>query len=73
MITIRPFEARDQQAARQLILSGLGEHFGYIDESLNPDLDEIMANYVTAGHVFIVAHSGEQLLGTGALYNGTMN
>src|SRR5579859_5383023 len=67
MITIRPFEASDQQAARWLILSGLGEHFGYIDESLNPDIDDIMSNYITARHVFIIAQSGENMVGTGAL------
>lgn len=41
MIKVRPFETRDQVAARKLILSGLGEHFGFIDERLNPDLDDI--------------------------------
>ena len=35
---IRAFEPRDQAAARQLILAGLGEHFGWIDETCNPDL-----------------------------------
>jgi ribosomal protein S18 acetylase RimI-like enzyme len=66
-LLIRPFEARDQEAARLLIINGLGEHFGYIDESLNPDLDDILQSYVLAGDVFLVAYVGEMLVGTGAL------
>jgi ribosomal protein S18 acetylase RimI-like enzyme len=64
---IRPFEASDQEATRRLILDGLGEHFGYIDESLNPDLDDIMTSYIVPGHVFVVVLSGSKLVGTGAL------
>ncbi len=66
---IRPFEPRDQSAARQLILNGLGEHFGWIDETRNPDLDNIAASYLARGHVFVVAepHPGGELTGAGAL------
>jgi GNAT superfamily N-acetyltransferase len=64
---IRPFEVCDQEQARWLILEGLGEHFGYIDETLNPDLDDILHNYIMAGHVFLVAYIGRELVGTGAL------
>jgi len=52
---------------RQLILAGLGQHFGWIDESLNPDLDNIHHNYVEQGHIFIVAEKEGQIVGTGAL------
>jgi GNAT superfamily N-acetyltransferase len=64
---IRPFHADDQCAARALILSGLGEHFGFIDETLNPDLDDISAHYVQPGLYFVVAQAGQRLIGTGAL------
>lgn len=64
---IRPFGAADQEAARELILAGLGEHFGTIDESLNPDLTDISATYLAPGHLFIVAEVGGELAGTGAL------
>lgn len=67
MIYLRPFEVRDQQAARALILDGLGEHFGFIDESRNPDLDDIKAHYVAPGNVFVVAQIEDRLAGTGAL------
>ncbi len=66
-LSIRPFQAKDQKAARQVILDGLGGHFGYIDESLNPDIDDIMASYIVPGHVFVVAEVRGNLVGTGAL------
>lgn len=66
-LRIRSFEAGDQEQARRLILEGLGEHFGYIDETLNPDLDDILHNYLDAGQIFVVACIGRQLGGTGAL------
>ncbi len=66
-VNIRPFRADDQTATRDLILSGLGEHFGYIDPSYNPDVDDIAAHYITAGHPFVVAERDGLLVGTGAL------
>ncbi len=66
-LSIRHFEARDQIAARQLILTGLGEHFGWIDETCNPDLDDITANYLACGHTFLIAEIDGELVGTGAL------
>ena len=66
-IQIRTFAPRDQAAARQLILNGLGEHFGWIDETRNPDLDDIAANHIQRGNVFVVAEIGGGLVGTGGL------
>jgi ribosomal protein S18 acetylase RimI-like enzyme len=66
-LVIRPFEPCDQDAARRLILTGLGEHFGYIDETCNPDIDDIRANYIEAGHIFVVAEIDAELVGTGGL------
>ena len=66
-LSIRPFQATDQEAARQVVLEGLGGHFGYIDGSLNPDIDDIMANYIVPGHAFVVAEVRGNLVGTGAL------
>ena len=64
---IRLFKPPDQSAARQLILTGLGEHFGFIDETCNPDLDDIAANYIEPNHTFVVAEIETKLVGTGAL------
>ena len=66
-VRIRPFAPGDQCAARALILAGLREHWGWLDPNLNPDLNDIAANYIAPGHVFIVAESGQALAGTGAL------
>ena len=64
-ITVRPFAASDQPAARALILAGFGEHFGVIDETLNPDLDDVASSYADA--IFLVAECDGAIVGTGAL------
>jgi GNAT superfamily N-acetyltransferase len=66
-LCIRSFEVGDQEQARWLILQGLGEHFSYIDETLNPDLEDIVRNYIVPGHIFVVACISSELVGTGAL------
>ncbi|HLV99022.1 MAG TPA: GNAT family N-acetyltransferase [Ktedonobacterales bacterium] len=66
-LLIRPFVASDQHAARRLILLGLGEHFGFIDETCNPDIDDIFAHYLASGQTFLVAKMDGLLVGTGAL------
>ena len=66
-IIYRPFEPRDQTMARQLILNGLGEHYGFIDETRNPDLDNIQENYTAIGATFLIAQLDERIVGTGAL------
>lgn len=66
-VTVRAFMPADQRAARALILAGLGERFGAIDETRNPDLDDIAARYLAQGHRFIVAEQAGALVGTGAL------
>ncbi|MGE5653829.1 MAG: GNAT family N-acetyltransferase [Bacillota bacterium] len=66
-LLIRPFLPRDQASARALILSGLGEHFGFVDYSMNPDLDDIASSYPDGCCTFLVAEVCERLVGTGAL------
>lgn len=63
----RPFSPTDQAAAKQLILDGLTEHWGELDLSLNPDLNDIQANYIDSGGIFIVMEAAGKLIGTGAL------
>ncbi len=65
LIDIRPFEASHQQAARDLILAGLVEHWGFLNPSANPDLDDIARNY--RGADFLLAWAGDALVGVGAL------
>ncbi len=64
MIAIRRFRPEDQEPVRSLVLAGLREHWGQLDESMNPDLLDIHAAY--AQGTFLVAWSGEQIVGTGA-------
>lgn len=66
-LSIRPFEPRDQDTVRRLILTGLGEHFGWIDETRNPDLDDIAAHYTEFGHTFVVAEMDGEIVGAAAL------
>lgn len=66
-LNIRPFTRTDQGPAKRLILQGLGEHFGTIDPNLNPDLDNIHANYIVRGDLFLVAEIDHILVGTGGL------
>jgi len=65
---IRPFTHADQDAARALILAGLGERFGFVDETRNPDLDDIAASYLALGHTFLVGEVAGVVVGTGALH-----
>jgi ribosomal protein S18 acetylase RimI-like enzyme len=64
---IRSFNSLDQVAIRQLVLEGLGERWGYIDETRNPDIDDITGHYVSRGHVVLIAEDDTGLLGTGTL------
>jgi GNAT superfamily N-acetyltransferase len=67
-IVIARLTPADQPAARALILAGLEEHWGWLDPSLNPGLDNILTSY--ANGTFLVAKiDGEdgELVGTGAL------
>ena len=66
-LTIRPFAPADQIPARRLIQEGLGEHFGVIDETCNPDIDDIAAYYIATGHVFLVAEDAAGIAATAAL------
>ncbi len=66
-LVVRPFVLADQRAAQRLILDGLAEHFGVINEECNPDVDDIAAGYIDRGSLFLVAEDGGELVGTGAL------
>jgi putative acetyltransferase len=64
-ITLRAFRPEDQAAAKALILAGLAEHWGTLDLSLNPDLNDIAGTY--AEGLFLVACCGARIVGTGGL------
>ena len=64
-VVVRPFASADQAEAKELILSGLEEHWGQRDRSKNLDLENIGRSYAAA--VFLVACDRERIVGTGAL------
>ena len=64
-LQITPFSPEHQDGARQLILDGLGEHWGWIDEEVNTDLEDIASSYADAH--FVLGWLGGALVATGAL------
>ena len=64
-LTISPFQPQDQAGVKELILAGLADHWGQIDPTKNPDLNDISASY--AGATFVVARLNGKIVGTGAL------
>jgi putative acetyltransferase len=64
-IVLKPFQPEDQEAVKRLILQGLEDHWGVLDPTKNPDLDDIATNYANA--VFLTAWKNERIIGTGAL------
>ena len=64
-VEIRPFQPQDQPATKQLILDGLVEHWGKLDATLNPDLNDIVSSY--QGQTFLVAIYNNDIVGCGAL------
>ncbi len=64
-LKLKPFQPSDQLEVKRLILAGLVEHWGFLDETKNPDLDDIATSY--AGATFLVGRLGTRIVGTGAL------
>lgn len=56
-----------QSVAKELILEGLAERFGFIDYSLNPDLNNIVESYIKEGDIFLTGSIQGKVLCTGAL------
>ena len=64
-MNIRPFHPTNQAATKQIILAGLVEHWGTLNPTLNPDLNDIAHSY--QGETFLLATQGEEIIGCGAL------
>ena len=54
-----------EDAARSLILAGLGEHWGNVDPALNRDLDDLAVT--DADGTVLVACDGARVVGTGTI------
>lgn len=66
-LKIKPIIEEYQKEAKELILNGMKERFGFIDYSLNPDLNTICKHYSNDGHAFFIGFLGSDLVCTGAL------
>ena len=64
-VIILSFQPENQAEVKNLILAGLAEHWGTIDPSKNPDLNDICSTYANA--IFLVAWLQDRIIGTGAL------
>lgn len=64
MISLSPFTPADQPAVKALVLAGLADHWGALDLSKNPDLNDIASTYKEA--YFIVAKEQGEVVGCGA-------
>ena len=64
---IRSFTAADQNAVKELVLAGLVDHWGTLDPTLNPDLDDIAGWYGPQNGQTIVAVIGDEIVGTGTI------
>lgn len=63
-LLITEFTPTDQEEAKTLILAGMEERWEKVDFTLNPDLNDIAANY--ANGLFLVARLDGRIVGTGA-------
>lgn len=62
---VRDLQAADHDDVRRLVLAGLAEHWGKVDPTLNPDLDDLAAAH--PGGRTVVAVDGERIVGTGTV------
>ncbi|MCA1055895.1 GNAT family N-acetyltransferase [Rossellomorea aquimaris] len=53
--------------AKEVILAGFLERFGFIDHSLNPDIQDIWKEYMQADDLFYVGMDRDRMLCTGAV------
>jgi putative acetyltransferase len=65
-ISIHDVRPEFDDAVRTLILSGLAEHWGTVDPTLNQDLVDMAGTY--AGGRILVACDGDRVVGTGTVY-----
>jgi GNAT superfamily N-acetyltransferase len=65
-LAIRSFTGGDQDDVAKLILGGLAEHWGTVDESLNPDVDDLAGAYPDGRTVVVLL--GDAIVGTGTIF-----
>ena len=63
---IEDLDAASHAEVRDLVLAGLAEHWGPVDASLNPDLDDMLASY-RHGRTIVARTAERALVGTGTV------
>jgi N-acetylglutamate synthase-like GNAT family acetyltransferase len=66
-VIITPIKKHQSEQAKNVILSGFLERFGFIDHSLNPDIHDISMEYDGTAHHFFVGKENEDIICTGAI------
>ncbi|KAA0546921.1 GNAT family N-acetyltransferase [Bacillus sp. BGMRC 2118] len=72
-MNITVITSSDVDKAKELVLKGLEERFGFLDPALNPDLNDITGNYLKEGSVFLIGKENGVLVCTGALSKETQS
>lgn len=65
-VQVRDVRVGEASAVRSLVLAGLAEHWGAVDPSLNPDLDDLAAAHPGSRTVVAVDAAGT-IVGTGTV------
>jgi GNAT superfamily N-acetyltransferase len=65
-VHLRDLAPDDAEAVKALILAGLAQHWGTMDESLNPDLDDLAAAHPGSRTVVACDREG-RIIGTGTV------
>lgn len=66
-IKIKNLSDSTEIEARNLIIEGLSEYFDNYDESKNPDLNNLMQNYIGKGETFLIGLYEDDIICTGSL------
>lgn len=66
-LVIEEVTKETQDQAKYIILSGLQERFGYLDDSYNKDLDDIYDYYMNGENVFLLGRLHTKVICTAAL------
>lgn len=64
---ITPIEKHQCEQAKNVVLSGFLERFGFIDHTLNPNIHDISVEYDGTEHHFFVGKEGDDIICTGAI------
>jgi GNAT superfamily N-acetyltransferase len=68
---ITPIEKNQCEQAKNVILSGFLERFGFIDHTLNPDIHDIKGEYDGTQHHFFIGKENAEIICTGAIRKET--